>query len=41
MSLVTLKEAISNKYYREKTDFKGPKSTWVMKYEDLIQECWP
>ena len=41
MLLVTLKEAISDKYYREKTDLKGSKSTWVMKYEDLTQECWP
>ena len=41
MLLVTLKEAISDTYYREKTDLKGSKSTWVMKYEDLTQECWP
>ena len=41
MSLVTLKEAISDKYCREKIDLKGSQSIWVMKYEDLTQQCWP
>ena len=41
MLLVTLKEAISDKYCREKIDLKGSQSIWVMKYEDLTQQCWP
>ena len=45
MSLVTLKEATSDKCCGEKTYGKGPGNTWVMRHEDnehsLTQEFWP